>query len=229
MFTIADAIVGVVLLVSAGMAFLRGFVHEVLAIAAWIGAVVATLYGYDIAEPWVAQQISITWAAHVVTGVGLFLTSLLILSLVTKAVSDQVRKSALNSVDSSLGFLFGLIRGALLVSIGYYICAQWIFEPSEMPGWLETARTRPWLDRGAHLIEKWRPRSLGGLQAEETGPSATGDLAEDARMDSARKMETLVTPKADAKQAGSKNGKVPAAGYDKEERTEMDRLIKSNQ
>ena len=234
MFTFADAIVGVVLLVSAGMAFLRGFVHEVLAIAAWAGAAAATLYGYDTVEPWAAQQISATWAAQAATGVGLFLSSLLVLSLVTKAVSNQVRKSALNSVDSSLGFVFGLLRGALLLSVGYYIAAHWIFEPSDMPGWLDHAKTKPWLVRGAEQIEHWRPHSLDGAAAMEPGPvPVTGDLVEDSKrgseqMGAAPAVDAMVTPKLIQKTDTAKDTPAKAKGYDKEERSEMDRLFKTN-
>lgn len=234
-FTFADAIVALVLFLSAGMAFLRGFVHEVLAIGAWFGAIAATLYGFDIAQPWFAAQIGVAWAANAATGLALFLSSLLILSLVTKAISNQVRKSALNSVDSSLGFVFGLLRGALIVSAAYYIAVQWIFDPDELPVWLSSAKTRPWLERGAAEIHKFRPHNIGVEDSQNDHNTASGDLAEDSKRGQAQfgavekaTVETLAAPKPTAPvQTSEQTAK--AKGYDKDERREMDRLFHNTQ
>ena len=235
-FTFADGVVGVVLVVSAGMAFLRGFVHEVLAIGAWIGAAAATLYGFDYAQPWFAAQIGVAWAANLLTGLSLFLTTLLTLSLVTKAISNQVRQSALNSVDTSLGFVFGLLRGALILSAAYYIAVEWAFDPGEQPTWLATAKTRPWLERGAAEIRKFRPHNLG---TEETVAApvipASGDLEEDSKRGEDQlgtggkaTVQTLAAPKPSApSQPAEQSAKTK--GYDKDERREMDRLFHNTQ
>ncbi len=232
-FTFADAIVALILVVSAGMAFLRGFVHEVLAIGAWVGAAFATLYGFDIAQPWFAAQIGVPWIASAATGLTLFLSTLLILSLITKAISNQVRKSALNSVDSSLGFVFGLARGALIVSAAYYIVDQWVFDPNEMPVWLSSAKTKPWLERGAAQIHKFRPHNLALEQSLPERNTASGDLEEDSKRGGAyieapqrTTAEELATPKPSAP-ASEQTAKTK--GYDKDERREMDRLFKNTQ
>lgn len=235
MFTLTDGIVAVVLLISAGMAFMRGFVHEVLAIGAWAGAIVVCLYGFDYAQPWFMSQIGIAWAANLAAGVSLFLVSLLVFSIITKAVANQVRKSALNSVDSSLGFVFGLIRGALLLSAAYYIAISWIFEPSDLPHWIANAKTRPWLERGAQQINRWRPRSLAPEIAEPFKNSATGDLIEDSKRGATQMLgeipatvESLTTPKVTEPPTNQdKDGKTK--GYDKDERRAMDRLFRNTQ
>ena len=46
-----------VLLVSALLAYARGFVHEVLAVVGWIGAIVATFYGFPYLQPYARQLI----------------------------------------------------------------------------------------------------------------------------------------------------------------------------
>lgn len=235
-FTLADGFVGVVLVVSAGMAFMRGFVHEVLAIGAWIGAAIITLYGFDTAQPWFAAQISVGWAANLLTGLSLFLVSLVTLSLITKAISNQVRKSALNSVDSSLGFVFGLLRGALIISAAYYIAIEWAFDPGELPQWLASAKTRPWMERGAAEIAKFRPHSLTAEQSStETVTPASGDLMEDSKrgqeqfQDSNKvTAQSLAAPKPSASAVTAETGK-KIKGYDKDERREMDRLFRNTQ
>src|SRR3546814_7495107 len=69
---LADLIVIVVLLVSGVFAFVRGFVHEVLAIASWVGAAFVTLYAYPLVQPWVLGVIAVEFIASLLTGVGLF-------------------------------------------------------------------------------------------------------------------------------------------------------------
>ena len=239
-FTFVDGFVGIVLVISAGLAFLRGFVHEVLAIGAWAGAVIATLYGFDIAEPWFAAQVGPGWAATLLTGASLFLVTLLTGSLLTKAIANQVRKSALNSVDSSLGFAFGLARGALIVSAVYYMSVEWAFEPNDMPQWLSGAKTRPWLERGAGEIRHLRPHNWGGetLQAQMNVAPASGDLEQDSKRGAAQLIsapsaaasaEALAAPKPDSKPNEAPSAKPKPKGYDKDERREMDRLFRNTQ
>lgn len=235
MFTLTDGIVVVVLLISAGMAFMRGFVHEVLAIGAWVGAVIVCLYGFDHVQPWFAEQIGVSWAANLSAGAALFLVSLLAFSIITKAIANQVRKSALNSVDSSLGFIFGLIRGALLVSAAYYIAISWVFDPSDLPHWIGSAKTRPWLERGAEQINRWRPRHWGNDLSVPDLNTASGDLLEDSKRGAAQilgsvpaTVESLTSPKVtESPVSQDKNAKTK--GYDKDERRAMDRLFRNTQ
>ena len=228
--TAVDVVVAVVLLGSAGFAFLRGFVHEVLSIISWVGAVVVTLYGFPHAQPFFRSHIGTAWAADAATGATLFLVTLLVLSLVTKRVSDSVRKSALNSVDSSLGFVFGLARGAVLVSLAY-MSAAWLFDnPEQQPSWLAEARSRPWLERGASLLQGLAPSGFGKAEAAARQTSAESRQLLEAE----QTFQKFVSPQPTQPSAlAAPNGKgaapSPQAGYDTESRTQMERLIRSNQ
>ena len=145
-FTVTDlAIVGV-LLISAVLAFARGFVHEVLSMAAWLGAAVAVIFALPYARPIAREFISLPLLADVAAGGVIFIVALLALSLLTRAVSRRVQDSALNAVDRSLGFLFGLLRGAALVCLAY-IPVNWLLAPSEQPEWIRDARSRPLVEQ----------------------------------------------------------------------------------
>ncbi|MBV5324626.1 MAG: CvpA family protein [Rhodospirillaceae bacterium] len=228
--TAVDVVVAVVLLGSAGFAFLRGFVHEVLSITSWVGAVFATLYGFPHAQPFFRAHIGAAWAADAAAGASLFLVTLLVLSLVTKRVSDTVRKSALNSVDSSLGFVFGLARGAILMSLAY-MSAAWLFDsPEQQPDWLSTARSRPWLERGAGILQGLAPSGFGKAEA------TTRETSAEARqlLDAEKTFQKFVSPQpARPPASATPPGKTEAApgkgGYDTESRTQMERLIRGNQ
>ncbi|CAA7618804.1 CvpA family protein [Magnetospirillum sp. SS-4] len=226
--TAVDVVVAVVLLGSAGFAFLRGFVHEVLSITSWVGAVFATLYGFSHAQPLFREHIGAAWAADAAAGATLFLVTLLVLSMLTKRVSDSVRRSALNSVDSSLGFVFGLARGAVLMSLAY-LSAAWLFDtPEQQPSWLAESRTRPWLERGAGLLQGLAPAGFGKAEAAAREASAeTRQLLE-----AEKTFQKFVAPQpAQPLQPADKAAPPPGgkAGYDSESRSQMERLIRSNQ
>lgn len=222
--TAVDVVVAVVLLGSAGFAFMRGFVHEVLAIAAWVGAFFAALYGFPHARPFFREHISASWAADGAAGITLFLVTLLALSILTKAVSDRVRKSALNSVDSSLGFVFGLARGAVLLCLAY-MSVVWLVRPEQPPEWIANAKTRPWLERGADLLQGLAPAEFGAAEGAAKGVS--GEARRAMELEKTYRSLAAPQPAAEAEKKAAKDDKPPA--YDTNQRREMDRLFQSNQ
>ena len=217
-FTIADlAIVGV-LLISAVLAFARGFVHEVLSMTAWLGAALAVVFGLPYARPIAHQFILLPLLADVAAGGVIFIVTLLILSLLTRAVSRQVQDSALNAVDRSLGFLFGLLRGAVLVCLAY-IPVVWLMAPSEQPAWIRDARSRPLVEQGAVMIQ-----SLFDTQqvpAQQT-------LDPSGRVRKALETERMVRDMMSPDPKSPQSGKFSSQGYTEGERRDLERLIDSD-
>lgn len=221
--TAVDIVVAVIVLGSAGFAFMRGFVQEVLAIAAWVGAAAAALYGFDLVQPLARQYIGGALIADIATGAGLFLVTLLVLSLITKAVSDRVRRSALNSVDSSLGFVFGILRGAILVSLAHLLISMVTDAP---PSWLSGAKSYPWLERGADVMRGFAPSNFG--QAQNQAKQVSKD-AQDL-MQAEQTFRKYIAPQpVQPTAAETQTGAKPAQSYDKESRSQLDRLIQANQ
>ncbi|MFK7939003.1 MAG: CvpA family protein [Roseovarius sp.] len=127
-FTIIDGVVAVVIILSALLAYSRGFVRESLAIAGWIvAAIVAFLFAPQV-EPLVKEipvvggliadscELSMIGAFTIV-----FAIALIVASLITPLFSSLVQRSALGGLDQGLGFLFGVARGVLLVAIAYFV------------------------------------------------------------------------------------------------------------
>jgi membrane protein required for colicin V production len=149
-----DIIVIAVVAISALIAFLRGFVREVLTIGSWLGASLVTLYGFPLLQPKFEQWISSKLAADIVCGISLFLGSLIVFSILSHTVARFVRGSALTAVDRSLGLLFGLVRGAILVSLAYMLI--FALDPTILRG----ARTTPMMARGAEILRDMAPKEL---------------------------------------------------------------------
>jgi membrane protein required for colicin V production len=214
-----DLVIIAILLISGGLAFMRGFVHEVLAVAAWVGAALATLYGLPALRGIARAHISSTFIADLATGAAIFLVSLLVFALVTKAISKRVRESALNSVDSSLGFIFGLLRGAVIVCLAYML-ADWVIGRDPQPEWLAQAKAKPLMERGARMIRSIAPDELG--LAEEKTKEAAGS-AQDL-MEMQRAYRNLTSPQPRKADERGRDGT-----YSPGERRDMDRLFQNHQ
>ena len=123
-FTLFDGGVAAILFISAVLAYSRGFVREILSIAGWIAAGVVAFYFAPSVVPLV-QEIPIlneVIGDNCELGIlaafaGVFTVALIIIALFTPLISGAVQNSALGSLDGGLGFLFGLVRGVLLVVV----------------------------------------------------------------------------------------------------------------
>ncbi len=114
-----DLAVLALLALSALLGLMRGLVREVLGLAAWAGAIAAAVDGFSTVRPWVRSMIPATDIADPVAFAVLFLFALVVLSIVARAVGGLVRGSVLGGLDRTLGLVFGLARGSLLVIIAY--------------------------------------------------------------------------------------------------------------
>ncbi len=106
-------VIGIVAL-SAIFAFARGFVREALSIVAWAGAGAITLYGFNWVYAQVEPRVHDRLLAQLSAGFGLFVVSLIVLTILTGIIARSVRASGLSPIDRTLGFIFG--AGARRVS-----------------------------------------------------------------------------------------------------------------
>ena len=146
-----------VLVASGLMAFWRGFVREVLGIAAWVGAVVAAFAFRPTAKPFFEGFVEPPWLADGLAVGGGFLAVLVVLTLVVKVVANRVADSALGGVDRSLGALFGLVRGAFLVVLAYIIAGLFLPATERWPEAVLQARFLPNVVAGAQSVAAFLP------------------------------------------------------------------------
>ncbi|MEA2984270.1 MAG: rane protein required for colicin production [Alphaproteobacteria bacterium] len=139
--TFLDLILLAVMLVSALLAMIRGFMREVLSIAAWAIAAIATVYSYARLLPLAKQYFNndIVAAAAVIGGV--FLGTLLIVSVLTVRISDMILDSRVGALDRTLGFLFGLGRGLIIVVVAF-LFFDWLVPTKSQPAWVQSAKSK---------------------------------------------------------------------------------------
>ena len=166
-----DLTVIAVLGVSALLAFMRGFVRELLGIGSWIGAAIFARWAF----PLVHDRFRVwTGSAELGDPVALgamFLLATIILSYVAGMVGRLVRTSHLSSVDRTLGVVFGVLRGGVLIAFAY-IAAGIVGVENWPPAVLE-ARALPYAYQGAVLAAallppEYRPSVQRPPQGRET-------------------------------------------------------------
>ncbi|MEQ9640507.1 MAG: CvpA family protein [Alphaproteobacteria bacterium] len=207
-FNILDLVAAGVLLVSALVAFWRGFVKEVLLIAALVGAGIAAYRGYPYLQPYLQPYLADERFATAAAGGIIFLVAMIVLSIIFGLIIKAVKASEVGGFDRSLGFLFGLVRGALLIALAYLILVQFI-PPEEHPDWVREARARPAMQYGADLLIRLAPPDMAARLAPVTGERPKTELEERTRM-----LRELLPP-----DSGDETG------YKPEDRRQLDRLL----
>ncbi|SOC12856.1 membrane protein required for colicin V production [Rhodobacter sp. JA431] len=127
-FTIVDAIVAVTIILSAILAYSRGFVREGLAIVGWIAAAIVAYTFADAARPLIAQLpvlnkfLADSCELATIGGfAAVFALALVVFSILTPLFASAVQRSALGGIDQGLGFLFGVLRGVILVGAAFVV------------------------------------------------------------------------------------------------------------
>lgn len=127
-FTLLDAGVAAVILISALLAYSRGLVHESLAILGWIGAAIVAFLFTPQVEPLVKEIPFVGEFLHdscelaiIASFVVVFGLCLIVVSIFSPLMASAVKNSMLGGVDQGLGFLFGALRGILLVAVALLV------------------------------------------------------------------------------------------------------------
>ncbi|HUG62218.1 MAG TPA: CvpA family protein [Methylomirabilota bacterium] len=144
--TLLDGILVIIMLISALLAMIRGFVREVLSIAAWLAAAAAAFFFYDDLLPYVQQHVAHKQIAMAASAGGIFLVTLLVVSFITMRISDFVLDSRIGALDRTLGFVFGAARGLLLVVVGMLFFNWFMPDEESQPNWVAEAKSKPLLN-----------------------------------------------------------------------------------
>ncbi len=209
--TMFDVAVIAVLAVSGVLAFARGFVHEVLSIVGWIGAIFATMYATPILKPFMMQVIEDEFFAALALGAIIFIATLVLLSMLTKAISRKVKDSALGALDRALGLLFGFLRGAIIICLAY-IALEWVIPADEQGPWVREAKAIQMVEIGSGMIKALAPNDDSADEDSKKTDQTTRDKVQ-------KMFKDAITPKAET--PAGKDGD----GYETKQRKELDQLL----
>ena len=145
-----------VMLISGLLAMIRGFMREVLSITAWVLAAGATLYAYSKLLPAATAYFNSDIIAKGAVIGGVFLVTLLVVSVITVRISDMVLDSRVGALDRTLGFLFGLGRGLIIVVVAYGFF-DWLVPAKAQPSWVTDAKSKVFLSNSADWLRSMSP------------------------------------------------------------------------
>ena len=170
-FTIIDGIVAVIILLSAVLAYSRGFVREVLAIGGWVLAAIVAYVFAPAVQPLMKEvpvlrdflgesgELAMIGAFAVV-----FALALIVLSVITPLFSGAVQRSPLGGIDRGLGFMFGVLRGAVLVAIAFLVYERVIVsDPIPM---VDESRTSVIFAQLSETLDEQMPTDVPGWIAQ---------------------------------------------------------------
>ena len=186
--TLLDVILLLVMLVSGLLALIRGFMREILSIGAWGVAALVTLYSYPRVLPLAKQYFASDSVAAAVSAGGIFLGTLLIVSIITARISDMVLDSRVGALVRTLGFLFGLARGLVIVVVAFLFFA-WLVPDRSQPEWVRSAKSKlvlqntgQWLmsmlpdDPESTILKRLKKPKLEDQDTPDAGPDQRSDL-----------------------------------------------------
>lgn len=207
---VADVSVLVILLLISIIAFRIGFVRVLLGMSAWIGATFATIYGYSYVNPIAREWIGTGLVADITAGAAIFVTAMILLTVVSHLITGSVRNSSFGMLDRSFGFLAGITIGAIVVSAGF-IFSQQVLGMTDTSNFYKGSKALPLIKRGANILARTVPDNW------EISIPNVPDINRDERF------RSLISPKPET------TGDQRDSGYRRTERQEMDRLIRNHQ
>jgi len=154
--TLLDLILLGVMLISGLLAMVRGFMREILSIAAWGTAAIVTLYSFSKLLPTAKAYFNNDTVATIVVVAGVFVGTLIVVSIITVRISDMILDSRIGALDRTLGFLFGLARGLLIVVVAYEFFV-WLVPEQQRPTWVAAAKSRTMLDSTGEWLKALLP------------------------------------------------------------------------
>ncbi len=152
--------------------FLRGFVHEVLSLAAWGLAIFAIRYLHTDLTAFIFGFTGTPTAASIIAFAVLLLVPYAGMRLIARGAGKRARESILGPIDRVLGFGFGAVKGVIVVVMGFSLLVlgyDTVWGAAGRPEWMTTARAYPFVNASAdalvQIIDE-RRRRLDGADGD---------------------------------------------------------------
>lgn len=157
-FTTLDYVYVGVILASTIWATIRGGIYETVATLSWVIAAFAAKF----ASPWLDKLLQ-GWFDLSESTVGtlvasyfiVFFVILMLVGFFNQKLRDKIQASMMKVTDRTLGVIFGIIRGIVVMGIVYWISLWYYSDAPFLPSWISQARTRPIMQLTALKLDEW--------------------------------------------------------------------------
>jgi membrane protein required for colicin V production len=143
-----------VLVLSIGWGIWRGFAREVISLTGWVIAfLVANLLSGPLGER-LPESLGQPELRVLIAFVAVFVVMLAVTTIIAQLLSKFLKSVGLGGLDRTLGGVFGLARG-LLIMVGFALLAGLTSLPRQQV-WTQ-ALTRNLLEHSALVLKAWLP------------------------------------------------------------------------
>lgn len=164
-FNWADWVIVALVVLSALISLVRGFVREALSLLVWIAAfVVAFLFSERLA-PMLGAAVELPSLRYIAAFAILFVCTLIVGSLLGYLVAQLVKMTGLSAIDRLMGTMFGICRGVLIALLLLVFIPKVI--PVQQDPWWQQSSLIPrvlvlenWASRTASDITGWGKQQL---------------------------------------------------------------------
>ena len=147
-----------VILASTVWATIRGGIYETVATLSWVVAAITARF----VSPWLDKLLQ-GWFGVSESTVGTLVASyfivffiiLLVVGFLNQKLRDRIQASVMNVTDHTLGVIFGIVRGVVVMGIAYWIALWYFSDTPRLPHWVADARTRPIMQMTAVKLDQW--------------------------------------------------------------------------
>ncbi len=228
--TALDYIYIIVVLASTIWATIRGGVYETIATLSWVIAAVAARFASPILDGWLQSWFKLsesTVGTLVASYFVVFFVILITVGFFNQKLRERIQGSIMNVTDHTLGVIFGIVRGVVVMGIVYWGMLWYYSDVSRLPRWLDMARTRPIMQVTAVKLDEWfipgsenklLARDMAGTrEAMEIYKNLINPAVSDKKTD-----KTGDAPKPDAK---AEDKQPVETGYKSSERTALENQL----
>lgn len=225
---IIDVLVGAVLLISLLISFFRGFIREVLTIFGLAGAVFGAIMLGPILDPVLFSMLAdpaaeepqklfgvvpMSLVATILAYGGVFVILMIILSLISHVLSSAAEKIGLGSLDRTLGAIFGLLRGILLLGL-LYLPFHSLMDDEQKEAWFGNTATHPYLEWTASAIDSFIPK-------------ADEEAIEEIKIEGQENIERIIKDAQPDRGDEEESEDDKKSGYEKDNRKNLNSLIET--
>lgn len=150
--------------------FMRGFVQEILALAAWVIALFAIHNMHTPLSAALVPYIGSDSGATVLAFALLLLVPYAIVKLVANRMGEASRESVLGPIDRLLGFGFGAVKGMVITVLAFAVLVlgyDTVWGIGGRPDWITQARSYPFVNASSEaLVEMIAERRKEAADAE---------------------------------------------------------------
>ena len=236
-----DIFVGLVVLVSVGIAFVRGFIREVLTVFGIVGGMIAAYIGGPLLSPvmrgWLGVEegvenpekllgmIPYPMLADILAYGLILILFVIILSVISHFIAEFAKNLGLGALDRTLGVVFGIARAVLVLGF-LYLPFHVAASDDQKEEWFQDSKTQVYLVATAQWMSAYLPKNVE--EKMEEGMKQTGEMSDMRKKvqelgilgDPDKKLEKETDEDADASKSQDKKD-----GYTEEFRDKMNELF----